>query len=147
MITYQKATTYKNTQKKLKKPTLNLLIEKKIELLPRSLKLRLCSSRLKKKLNFSEVDSPKYPWPRKMHIPWYDLYFHEFWNFFSKTITTHDLTTHTNTKYFSIHEKKIRKHRSVIAHILYPCTTFCLTNQTKKKKKNTHVIIYHCMII
>lgn len=50
MITYQKATTYKNTQKKLKKPTLNLLIEKKIELLPRSLKLRLCSSRLKKSL-------------------------------------------------------------------------------------------------
>ena len=53
---------------------------------------------------------------------------------FSKTITTDDLTTHTNTKYFSIHEKKkLKKHRSVIAHILYPCTTFCLTNQTKKK--------------
>ena len=111
------------------------MIEKKIELLPRSLKLRLCSSRLKKSL--TSVKSI----PLNIHDLEKCIYLDMTYIFmssgiFSKTITTDDLTTHTNTKYFSIHEKKkLKKHRSVIAHILYPCTTFCLTNQTKKKIK------------
>ena len=98
-------TTYKNTQKITKKPTLNLLIEKKIELLPRSLKLRLCSSRLKKSL--TSVKSI----PLNIHDLEKCIYLDMTYIFmssgiFSKTITTDDLTTHTNTKYFSIHEKK-----------------------------------------
>merc|ERR1712204_25656 len=119
--------TKKQLPKKItkKKPTLNLLIEKKIELLPRSLKLRLCSSRLKKSL--TSVKSI----PLNIHDLEKCIYLDMTYIFMSSGIFSKTITTHTTTKYFSIHEKKkLKKHRSVIAHILYPCTTFCLTNQT-----------------
>jgi len=74
-----------------------------------------------------------------MHIPWYDLYFHEFWNFFQNYYHTYHYQI-----FFNTWKKKLKKHRSVIAHILYPCTTFCLTNQTKKNKK---IHIDKCLII
>ena len=110
-----------------------MLIEKKIELLPRSLKLRLCSSRLIKKLNFSEVDSPKYPWPRKMHIPWYDLYFHEFWNFFPKLLPHIPLPN-----IFQYMKKKIKK--TPLRNRSYPLSLyyFLLDKSNQKKIKNTH---------
>ena len=111
------------------------MIEKKIELLPRSLKLRLCSSRLKKSLTSVKSIPLNIHYLEKMHIPWYDLYFHEFWNFFPELLPHIPLPL---PNIFLYMKKKLKKYRSVTAHILYPCTTFCLTNQTKKNKKNTH---------
>jgi len=87
-------------KKYLKKPTLNLLIEKKIELLPRSLKLRLCSSRLKKSL--TSVKSI----PLNIHDLEKCIYLDMTYIFMSSGIFSKTITTHTTTKYFSIHEKK-----------------------------------------
>lgn len=116
-----------------------MLIEKKIELLPRSLKLRLCSSRLKKSL--TSVKSI----PLNIHDLEKCIYLDMTYIFMSSGIFSKTITTHTTTKYFSIHEKKIKK--TPLRNRSYPLSLyyFLLDKSNQKKIKKIH--IDKCLIL
>ena len=110
-----------------------MLIEKKIELLPRSLKLRLCSSRLKKSL--TSVKSI----PLNIHDLEKCIYLDMTYIFMSSGIFFQNYYhTYHYQIFFNTWKKKLKK--TPLRNRSYPLSLyyFLLDKSNQKKIKNTH---------